>query len=195
MKGVFIIVKLIIGLGNPGVEYAYTRHNIGFMVIDALAKEKGITSFQKKFNGAYASYMINGEKVYILKPETYMNLSGECIHPFMTYFRIKQEEILVIYDDLDTKLGRLRLRETGSAGGHNGIKSVISHLGNQEFKRVRVGIGRPTVGTIIDYVLSSFKKEEEEMVNKVVQKSVAAIVALEEKRFSDVMNIYNQKEA
>ena len=139
--------------------------------------------------------MVNGEKVYILKPETYMNLSGECIHPFIKYFQIQKEEILVIYDDLDTKLGRLRLREAGSAGGHNGIKSIISHLGDQKFKRIRVGIGRPTVGTIVDYVLTSFQKEEEDILNKIIQRSVNAIQDLEEKKFSDVMNIYNQKEA
>lgn len=187
------MIKLIIGLGNPGDKYVETRHNVGFMAVDALAKAKGISSFQKKFNGEYATYVCDQEKVYLLKPQTYMNLSGECIRPFMDYFKIQKDEILVLYDDLDTPLGRLRLRETGSSGGHNGIKSVILHIGNQDFCRIRIGIGRPTVGTIVDYVLSPFDLKEKADVGQVIDRCVQAIEDLEKKTFSDVMNIYNQK--
>lgn len=180
-------------MGNPGEKYKNTKHNVGFITIDQIAAEKGISKFQKKFNGSYASYLSQNGKVYLLKPETYMNLSGECILPFMNYFEINPDEILVIYDDLDTGLGRLRLRETGSAGGHNGIKSIISHLGHQKFKRIRIGIGRPTVGTVVDYVLSPFDLKNQESLMEGVQKATRAVIELESKSFSDTMNIYNQK--
>src|SRR3954453_13317332 len=154
-------MKLIVGLGNPGKQYDQTRHNIGFTVIDELAKRFHIDLDQTKFKGLYGSTIINGEKIFLLKPLTYMNLSGESIGPFMDYFQIDLDDLLVIYDDLDLPVGKIRLRQKGSAGGHNGIKSAIAHLGTQQFNRIRMGIGRPSVPmSISDYVLGRFTVEE-----------------------------------
>ena len=139
-------MKLIVGLGNPGKQYDKTRHNIGFDVIEKIAEKLNIKLDQAKFKGIYGIGHVEGEKVYLLKPLTYMNLSGESICALMDYFQIDIEDLLVIYDDLDLPVGRIRLRQRGSAGGHNGIKSTIAHVGTQEFNRIRVGINRPLMG-------------------------------------------------
>ncbi len=187
-------MKLLIGLGNPGRQYEKTRHNIGFMVIDELADRWGIAMNKEKFRGLFGSGVVHGEKVYLLKPMTYMNLSGECIRPFMDYFDIPLEDIVVIYDDLDLVVGKLRLRQKGSAGGHNGIKSMISHLGTQEFNRIRFGIARPWAGkTVIDHVLGNFTEEEMSAVESGI---IAASEACEKglsNSFLEVMNMFNRK--
>ncbi|WP_431028591.1 aminoacyl-tRNA hydrolase [Lysinibacillus sp. LZ02] len=185
-------MKLIIGLGNPGKPYEHTRHNIGFDVIDALADQWGAPLNQTKFNGMYASIHRPEGKVMLLKPLTYMNLSGECVRPMMDYFDIDVEDIIVIYDDLDLETGKLRLRTKGSAGGHNGIKSLIQHLGTQEFNRIRVGVSRPPAGMkVADYVLSKFSKEDEPIVQDAIKKSCEAVETSLSKTFLDVMNIFN----
>lgn len=185
-------MKLFIGLGNPGSRFDGTRHNIGFEVIDKLADSLNIQMQQTKFKGLYGTGIVGGEKVFILKPLTYMNLSGECIGPFMDYFQIPVEDILVVYDDLDTLPGKLRLRTKGSAGGHNGIKSMIAHLGTQEFKRIRFGIGRPTnLQPVPDFVLNRFSKEEQIDVESGIERSVKACVAFIETTFDKVMNKFN----
>lgn len=188
----FINMKLIIGLGNPGKPYEHTRHNIGFDIIDALANKWGASLNQTKFNGMYATIHRPEGKVMLLKPLTYMNLSGECVRPMMDYFDIDVEDVIVIYDDLDLETGKLRLRQKGSAGGHNGIKSLIQHLGTQEFNRIRVGVSRPPAGVkVADYVLSKFSKEDEPIVQEAIQKSCDAVEAALSKKFLDVMNIFN----
>ncbi len=185
-------MKLIIGLGNPGKQYEHTRHNIGFDVIDALAEKWGTPLNQMKFNGMYASAHRPEGKVMLVKPLTYMNLSGECVRPMMDYFDIEMEDIIVIYDDLDLDVGKLRLRQKGSAGGHNGIKSLIQHLGTQEFNRIRVGISRPPAPMkVADYVLSKFSKEEQGIVDDAVKKSCDAVEAALSQKFLDVMNKFN----
>lgn len=185
-------MKLIVGLGNPGKQYEHTRHNIGFAVIDELAERLGIPLDQAKFKGIYGYRLIEGEKVFLLKPLTYMNLSGESVIALMNFYQIEPEDLLVIYDDLDLPVGRIRLRQKGSAGGHNGIKSIISHLGTQEFNRIRVGINRPTGGMpVVDYVLGRFSKEEQETVKDAVAKSADACEEWIKKPFLQVMNIYN----
>ena len=185
-------VKLIIGLGNPGKPYEHTRHNIGFDVIDALASKWGAPLNQSKFNGMYASVHRPEGKVILVKPLTYMNLSGECVRPLMDYFDIEVEDILVIYDDLDLETGKLRLRQKGSAGGHNGIKSLIQHLGTQEFDRIRVGVSRPPAGMkVADYVLSKFSKDDQPVVEDAIKKSCDAVEAALVKPFLDVMNKFN----
>ena len=164
-------MKLIVGLGNPGKQYDQTRHNIGFIVIDELVHRFQIALDQTKFKGIYGSTIINGEKIFLLKPLTYMNLSGESIGAFMDYFQMDLEDLLVIYDDLDLPVGKIRLRQKGSAGGHNGIKSAIAHLGTQQFNRIRVGINRPSNGmAIADYVLGRFAKDEQEMIKEAVNR-------------------------
>lgn len=185
-------MKLIIGLGNPGKQYEHTRHNIGFECIDALAEKWGSSLNQLKFNGMYASIHRPEGKVILLKPLTYMNLSGECVRPLMDYFDIALEDIIVIYDDLDLETGKLRLRQKGSAGGHNGIKSLIQHLGTQEFNRIRVGINRPPAGMkVTDYVLAKFSKEEDPIIEDAVNKTVSAVEAALSKKFLDVMTEFN----
>ncbi|WP_091176353.1 aminoacyl-tRNA hydrolase [Paenibacillus sp. 1_12] len=154
-------MKWFVGLGNPGTPYQSTRHNIGFMAVDRFAEKHGIKVTQSKCKALLGEGNVNGTKVYLIKPMTYMNLSGESIRAFMDFFKVPIEDFIVIYDDLDTPFGQIRLRYQGSAGGHNGIKSTIQHLGTQSFNRIRMGINRPLPGyNIADYVLSSFSKEE-----------------------------------
>jgi peptidyl-tRNA hydrolase, PTH1 family len=185
-------MKLIIGLGNPGKQYEQTRHNVGFMVIDKLSKELSIPLDRHKFNGIYGIGHISGEKIILLKPLTYMNLSGECIRPLMDYYEINDDEIVVIYDDLDLPVGKIRLRAKGSAGGHNGIKSMISHLASQEFNRIRVGVDRPNNGMkISDYVLGQFTKEEEQGIQEAIDRSVNACEKWLSTSFIQVMNEFN----
>lgn len=185
-------MKIIVGLGNPGKPYENTRHNIGFDVIDALAKKWDAPLTNSKFNGIYATVHRPEGKVLIVKPLTYMNLSGECIGPLMDYFDIDVEDLIVIYDDLDLETGKLRLRQKGSAGGHNGIKSLIHHLGTQEFNRIRVGVNRPPAGMkVADYVLSKFTKEDEGVISDAIEKSVNAVETSLSTPFLEVMNQFN----
>lgn len=185
-------MKIIIGLGNPGKNYEKTRHNIGFHVIDELAGRLGAPAMQSKFNGMYTIVHRPEGKVMLVKPLTYMNLSGECVRPLMDYFDVETDEIVVIYDDLDFSPGEIRLRQRGSAGGHNGMKSLISHFGTDKFNRVRVGIGRPLSGMkVSDYVLSTFSKEEVPLMEETVRKIAIACEEWLEKPFIEVMNNFN----
>lgn len=185
-------LKVIVGLGNPGREYDRTRHNIGFMIIDELAEHLMISLDKTKFNGIYGVGTVKGEKVILLKPLTYMNLSGESLKPLMSYYDVSPEDILVIYDDLDLPSGKVRLRTKGSAGGHNGIKSIVQHLKTQEFNRIRVGIDRPTNGMkISDYVLGKFTNEEMVDMKEAIDKSIKASEDWIHTPFLEVMNRYN----
>jgi peptidyl-tRNA hydrolase, PTH1 family len=186
-------VKLFVGLGNPGRQYDKTRHNIGFEVIDELSKRWNIPLDQAKHKGLYGKGFVGGEKAILLKPLTYMNLSGESIRAVMDFYDIDLDDLVVIYDDLDMPTGRIRLRQKGSAGGHNGIKSTIAHTGTQEFKRIRVGISRPTNGmAITDWVLGRFTAEENEQMAEAVMKSADACEEWMKKPFLEVMNTFNQ---
>lgn len=185
-------MKLIVGLGNPGREYELTRHNIGFMAIDELAKRWSISLNEQKFKGVFGAGFVNGEKVILLKPLTYMNLSGESIRPLMDYYKIDVEDFIVMYDDLDIPVGKLRLRMKGSAGGHNGVKSTISHLGTQEFQRIRMGIDRPKNGMkVVDYVLGRFTSEEISGVNQSIENAADACEEWLSKPFLQIMNTFN----
>ncbi|MGD6840384.1 aminoacyl-tRNA hydrolase [Bacillus thuringiensis] len=185
-------MKLIVGLGNPGREYELTRHNIGFMAIDELAKRWNISLNEQKFKGVFGAGFVNGEKVILLKPLTYMNLSGESIRLLMDYYKIDVEDFVVMYDDLDIPVGKLRLRMKGSAGGHNGVKSMISHLGTQEFQRIRMGIDRPKNGMkVVDYVLGRFTSEEIPDVNHSIEKAADACEEWLNKPFLQIMNTFN----
>ncbi|MDR1567916.1 MAG: aminoacyl-tRNA hydrolase [Streptococcaceae bacterium] len=189
------MVKMIVGLGNPGKKYAQTKHNIGFMVVDELAKLKA-ASFQhdKLFQAEVASFFEGGEKIYLIKPATFMNLSGKAVGALLTYFNIPKENLLVIYDDLDSELGRVRLRQQGSAGGHNGVKDIITHLGGNVFKRIKLGIGRPSQGgqPVVDYVLAPFSKQDTAIIQTGIEKAVQACALYAENvAFVDLMNRYN----
>ena len=178
-------MKLIVGLGNPGKEYC------GFMVIDRLASKLNVDVDQNKFKGLYAKVKYHGEDIILLKPQTYMNLSGESVNAVMNFFKIDKEDLLVIYDDLDMPVGKLRLRKTGSAGGHNGIKNIIAHLNSQDFKRIRVGIDRHKYMNVADYVLSRFSKVESEAIEQGIENAANAVLDYLDNDFNHAMNYYN----
>ncbi|NAP00967.1 aminoacyl-tRNA hydrolase [Halomonas sp. MG34] len=185
-------MKCIVGLGNPGKKYKDTRHNAGFMVIDELLRRHGWSLNKYKFNADYALETLNGNKMLLVEPQTYMNLSGDAIRPLLDYYSIDVEDVLIIYDDLDLPPGKIRLRQKGGHGGHNGIRSTISHLGTKEFKRIRIGVGRPTTPVpVVDYVLGQFHKAEQIDVQQSIEKAADACELWLDKPFLEVMNDYN----
>ena len=181
---------LIVGLGNPGSQYEDTRHNIGFKVLDNIAQEYNIDINRQKFKGMYGEGFINGEKVILLKPSTYMNLSGESVKEVLDFYKLSNEDILVIYDDISLDVGRLRIREKGSAGGHNGIKNIIAHLGTDVFPRIKVGVGQPDVD-LVNYVLGKFSKEEMDVLSESIEASTKAVKEIISNDVKSAMNIYN----
>ena len=154
-------MKLIVGLGNPGKDYEKTRHNAGFMCIDEVAKKLNMSFDTKKFKALIAMGFVGGEKVILMKPQTYMNLSGEAVGECARFYNVDLEDILVISDDLDLPIGKIRLRAKGSSGGQNGLKNIIAHLGSQEFKRIRIGIGNNKNYDTKDYVLGKISKDDQ----------------------------------
>ena len=188
---------LIAGLGNPGREYENTRHNAGFASIDRLAEKNHISIDMKKFQALCGTGYIGGQKVLLLKPQTYVNLSGESLRAACDFFKIDPEqELIVIYDDISLAPGQLRIRAKGSAGGHNGIKSIISHLGTQVFLRVKVGVGeKPQGWDLADYVLGHFSKEEQQVMQESFDRAADAAAALLSEEVQQVMNEYNTHKA
>ncbi|MFS0836377.1 aminoacyl-tRNA hydrolase [Paenibacillus sp. 1P03SA] len=185
-------MKCFVGLGNPGKQYEHTRHNIGFMAIDRFAEKWGVSSFQNKCKGHLAEVRVNGTKAYLLKPMTYMNLSGESIRAFMDFYKVDVSDLVILYDDMDTPFGNIRLRYQGSAGGHNGIKSVIAHTGTSTFNRIRMGINRPNPGyPIVDYVLSNFSKTETGSLPAVLDKTCEAMEHCLSEPFEKTMAVFN----
>jgi len=185
---------LIVGLGNPGREYANTRHNIGFRVIDKLADLHNIPLNQKKHKAIYGSGYIEGQKVILAQPQTYMNLSGESVRELVDFYKIEPEEIIVIFDDISLDVGQLRLRKKGSAGGHNGIKNIIAHLNSQDFPRIKVGVGEKPAGwDLKDHVLGAFPKEQESLVKESIENAAEACKCMISEGIESAMNIYNQK--
>lgn len=190
-------MKMIIGLGNPGKKYEKTKHNVGFFALDKIADEIGVSSFTNtfnKFNAIVTEARYNSEKVLLVKPLTYMNLSGEAVRPIMDWYKLTIDDILVIYDDLDLPVGKVRFKERGSSGGHNGIKSIIAHLGTESFKRVKIGIDRPKDKTVVDYVLTDFSPTEKEIVeNSIRLISVAVKDWISGEDFLKIMSTYSTK--
>lgn len=186
-------MKLVVGLGNPGDKYAKTRHNIGFEVINKLQKDLNIIGEKDKFQGLLSEKNIDGEKVLFLKPQTFMNLSGNSIAAVINFYKIDaKNDMIVIYDDMDLPVGKLRVKEKGSSGGHNGIKSVISHLGD-EFLRIKCGIGKSKDDTI-DFVLGQFDKSEQETVDKMIESaSNCALDLVRDVELGRIMQKYNKK--
>lgn len=169
-------MKLIIGLGNPGAEYEYTRHNMGFMALDFFAKKHNLTFWvENKFKAMISSVCFNGNKALLIKPLTYMNLSGESVIRVMQYYKIDVADILVISDDLDSPLGRIRIREKGSSGGHNGLKNIISHIQTEEFKRIKIGIDRNEQIPVMDWVLKKLTEEERSLIQPSLEKVGEAV--------------------
>lgn len=186
---------IIVGLGNPGKEYENTRHNIGFSVIDSMAQEYRISVLEIKHRAQIGKGYINGQRVILAKPLTYMNLSGESVRALTDYYKIDTEtELIVIYDDISMDVGQLRIRKKGSAGGHNGIKSIISHLGSDVFQRIKMGVGDKKPGCdLADYVLGHFDKSERDMIDQSIRNASAAAVMMMQEGADAAMNQYNKK--
>ena len=181
---------LIVGLGNPGKQYEQTRHNIGFDVIDYMANKYNIDVNREKFKGICGEGFIENKKVILLKPLTYMNLSGESIRELANFYKLEDDEIIVVYDDISLDIGRLRIREKGSAGGHNGIKSIIQNLGGDKFPRVKVGVGQPK-DNLVNHVLGKFSQEDREHIEKVIPVVSDAIVEIVKNDAKESMNKFN----
>ena len=188
---------LIVGLGNPGPEYAKTRHNIGFRCLDILAEKLGCPVDKGKFQGLYGQTSYHGNKVYLLKPLTYMNLSGRSVLQLSAYFQIPPQRIIVLFDDISLEPGRLRVRGNGSAGGHNGIKSIIQELGSQEFPRVKIGVGaKPHPDfDLADWVLSAFSASEEKALAVSLENGAKAVLTILDDGVSAAANAYNGSHA
>lgn len=186
---------MIAGLGNPTLAYEGTRHNVGFDVIDALAAQYNISVDIRKSRALIGKGIIEGHKVILVKPQTYMNLSGESVGALADYYKIDEEtELIVIYDDVSLDVGQLRIRKKGSAGGHNGIKNIIAHLGTEAFPRIKVGVGeKPKRYDLADYVLGHFSKEERQVMNEGYQKAVGAVRMMLDGETDAAMNEYNRK--
>ncbi|MBK5239737.1 aminoacyl-tRNA hydrolase [Clostridium sp.] len=181
---------LVVGLGNPGDEYKHTRHNVGFDVIDLMKGKYNISINRIKFKGVYGEVNISGEKVILLKPSTYMNLSGESVREAVSFYKIPRENIIIIHDDISLDAGKLRIRSKGSAGGHNGLKSIISNLSSDAFTRIKIGVGQPQ-NSIIPHVLGRSSKEDRVLIEKTFDASIKAVETIIEKGCSEAMNDFN----
>lgn len=184
---------IIVGLGNPKKEYEGTRHNIGFMAIDTIADKMDISVIESKHKALIGKGYIGGQKVILAKPMTFMNLSGESVRELVDYYKIdEEEELIVLYDDISLEPGKLRLRKKGSAGGHNGIKNIIAHLGHDKFNRVKIGVGeKPKGWDLADYVLGRFNKEEQQVMKEALQKTAEAVECIISDDIDSAMNRYN----
>lgn len=183
---------LIVGLGNPENEYANTRHNMGFDTINEIAKKYNINVTKSKFKGLYETGIIEGQKVILLKPQTYMNLSGDSIIEAMDYYNIDIDDLIIIYDDMDTEKGKIRLRKKGGPGSHNGMKSVVNNLQTDEFTRIRIGIGQPEFkNDMINYVIGKVSVEEQKELHEGVIKAVNAVEEIIKNGIDIAMNKFN----
>ncbi|MBZ9689544.1 aminoacyl-tRNA hydrolase [Clostridium estertheticum] len=181
---------LVIGLGNPGDEYKHTRHNVGFDVIDLMAGKYNVSVNRVKFKGVYGEINISSQKVILLKPSTYMNLSGESAQQAASFYKIPNENIIIIYDDISLDVGKLRIRSKGSAGGHNGIKSIIASMGSDIFPRIKIGVGQPERSRV-SYVLGRFGSGDRILVEKTFEATIKAVEAIIAKGSTEAMNEFN----
>lgn len=186
-------MKLIVGLGNPGKEYEKTRHNAGFRFIDTFAKEMNLTINKEKYHGLYTTFTYKNEKIILLKPQKYINLSGEVIKDFLNYFKIETQDLLVICDDLDTEVGKIKIKYQGSSGGHNGLKNIEKNIKTQKYKRIKIGISNNKEQNKIDYVIGKINVEELEKINEVNKNAKNIILDYLNMSFDNLMNKYNKK--
>lgn len=184
-------MKLIVGLGNPGRIYSNTRHNIGFMVLDKLAIKLNNNFEKKSFNGLFFTSVIANEKIIFLKPQSYMNLSGDVVKKFADYYKISSDDILVISDDLDLPLGKIRLRAKGSSGGHNGLKDIFTKLNTTSIKRIKLGIENNKLMDTKEYVLGKFNKQEQGIIDNSIEKAANAALEFINQDFNSLMSKYN----
>ena len=183
-------MKLIVGLGNPGKKYEHTRHNMGFDAVDLFSEQAQIDIDKESFKGLVGRGKIFGEDIYLLKPQTFMNLSGESVRDIVSYFKISLEDIIVVYDDMALAPGKIRLRPSGSSGGHKGMQNIIELLGSEDIKRIRIGIGEPTYDTI-DYVLSKPLKDERPLIDEAINNAAEALKDILKMNFDKAMTKYN----
>ena len=185
-------MKMIAGLGNPGAEYAQTKHNVGFMLLDTLAKHLEAPEWKTKRDALVTETRIGAEKALLVKPLTYMNDSGRAIGPLLTWYKLRPEDLIVAHDDMDIPVGMIRIRKKGSAGGHNGMKSVLYHMQDENFPRVRIGIGRPPVGwTVIKHVLTPFSPDDRILIDEVIDRLVPAVECIVRDGVDLAMNRFN----
>ena len=188
----YILMKIIAGLGNPGQKYDKTKHNTGFMTMDHYLDEKGLSLDKDKFEGLWTKQKINGEDVILLEPQTYMNESGRSVSQVANFFKVDPEDILIIQDDMDTPIGKIRIRANGKSGGHNGIKSIIRDLGTEKFNRLKIGIRHPKNATVVSWVLTPFNDEQQKLMDDAFDTSVKIIDDFIAGRDSQyLMNKYN----
>lgn len=183
-------MKVIVGLGNPGRKYSETRHNIGFKVLEELARRHGVQKEESRFDAIIGHISLNGHKVLLVKPLTYMNLSGKAVQPLLHWYKAELSNLIVVYDDMDLPVGTLRLRAEGGSGGHKGLTNIIERLASREFARLRLGIGRPD-GEAIDWVLGTFGPEEKEIVAEMVTRAADALECWNAQGIVKAMNEYN----
>lgn len=187
-------MKMIAGLGNPGSEYARTKHNVGFMFLDALAEKLGADNWKTKYDALVAEARIGTEKVLLVKPLTYMNESGRAVGPLMSWYKLAPEDLIVVHDDMDIPAGTIRIRRKGSAGGHNGMKSILYHVGDENFPRLRIGIGRPLPGwTVVKHVLAPFSEEDVPKIREAIAYLLPALECVVTDGVDLAMNRYNPK--
>ena len=184
-------MKLIVGLGNPGKEYENTRHNIGFMAVDNYVKLHNLGDFKEKFNGMYIKYQLGNEQGILVKPLSFMNLSGDVVRKYVDYFKIDINDILIIHDDLDMPVGKIKIKVGGSSGGHNGIKDISIKLGTEEFKRLKVGIANNKNVDTKEYVLGRFSKEEKDVIYKAIKETGPILDDYFKYPINDLMSRYN----
>ncbi|WP_026477288.1 aminoacyl-tRNA hydrolase [Alkaliphilus transvaalensis] len=182
---------VVVGLGNPGKKYDGTRHNVGFHAIDLLAERHDIKVNKLKHKALIGEGRIGNEKVILVKPQTFMNLSGQSLMEIIQFYKVEPQQIVILYDDIDVKVGSLRIREKGSSGSHNGMKNIIYLTQKDTFPRVRIGVGKPTVGDLADYVLGRFPQEEIPLIKQAIENTVLAVETIIERNIQDAMNKYN----
>ena len=188
-------MKIFVGLGNPGSEYANTKHNVGFMLADKIFSELGANNWRNNFNALISETFYNGEKILIVKPQTFMNLSGEAVAPIMNFYKIPIENLIVAHDDMDLPVGMIRLRPKGSSGGHRGVESIIKNLGgDKNFARVRIGIGRPPENwSVNNHVLSNFNADDSQKISAAIENLIPATLCIFENGIDMAMNKFNPK--
>jgi peptidyl-tRNA hydrolase, PTH1 family len=184
-------MKIVVGLGNPGNQYAGTRHNVGFVVVDALAKGPGASRFQNRFQSQVADVMEGSEKLLLLKPDTFMNLSGRAVRSAVDFFQAPLTDLLVVCDDFNLPLGKLRVRSNGSHGGHNGLRDIQEHLGTTTYSRLRIGVGSPGEGQAVNHALGRFRPSERPVIDDAIALAVQAVVVWATRGVDDCMNQYN----
>jgi PTH1 family peptidyl-tRNA hydrolase len=184
-------MKTVVGLGNPGRRYDGTRHNVGYAVIDALAEGPGVSNFQDRFAAAVAEWLEDGDKVLLVKPETFMNLSGRCVRQVLDFYQSPPEDLLVVCDDFNLPLGKLRFRARGTHGGHNGLRDIQDHLGSTEYARLRIGVDAPPEEGSVDYVLGRFRPSERPVIDDALAVAAQAVVYWLHHGIEKAMNQYN----